>query len=476
MSDQQNKNHDGGIHHGWNVAIVARDEIAPAPALTEFHLTDAGNAERVHAYAGRNFHHVVESGQWLLWDGKRWVPDCDGAMTRLFVHVMNETGRQAFEHHDRTRTEVSVKHALKSTDAGKVAAGLQMLRSIYGVSVSVNDLDADPWMIGTQDGMIDLRTGKPATPDRAKLITKKIGTRFDAKATCPEWKRFLETVTAGDAELSAFLQTAVGYTLTGSVEEQCLFFLYGTGQNGKGVFSETIKALIGDYGQTAPESLFVKDRNQSASNDIARLAGCRMAIAAELEEGAAFAESRIKALTGGDTITARFLHREFFDFLPTHRFWISGNHKPSVKGSDLGIWRRIRLVPFTVRIPDSEKDPRLAAKLKAELPGILNWALEGCLRWQRDGLQTPECVRLATQEYRDDEDVLGQFLAESTAEDRDDRVLMSSLYEAYQRWAASGGIRHPLTARIFNKKLEERGMHRTKSNGGRFWEGVTIRE
>lgn len=442
--------------------------------LSKFTLTDAGNAERVFAYAGSNFRYVTESGQWLLWDGQRWIPDNNGGMVRLFVSVMKETGRRAFDHADRSRADAVAKHALKSMDSSKVSAGLQMLKSILGVSVSVNDLDADPWMIGTADGMIELKSGRPITPDRSKLITKKIGTSFDELATCPTWEGFLHTVTGGDIELIQFLQSAVGYTLTGSNREQCLFFLHGGGQNGKGVFSETIKRLIGDYGQTAPESLFMKDRNQSATNDVARLAGCRMAIAAELEEGAAFAESRIKSLTGGDTITARFLHQEFFDFRPTHHFWISGNHKPSVKGCDLGIWRRIRLIPFTIRIADEAKDPNLADKLARELPGILNWALEGCLRWQSEGLKTPQCVKLATEEYRIEEDVIGQFLADCTDDERDSRTLISSLYESYQGWAIKGGMKYPLTARILNKKLEERGIQRIKSDGGRYWKGISL--
>jgi P4 family phage/plasmid primase-like protien len=443
--------------------------------LTRFSSTDAGNADRVHAYAGLNFRYVVESGRWLIWDGQRWNPDNDGGMVRLFVLVMRETGKQAFDKLDPDAAKPIAKHALQSLDAHRVAAGLKMLKSVLGVSVSVNDLDADPWLMGTPEGMIDLKSGQPITPDRDKLITKSIGASYDATATCPTWEKFLHTVTDGDAELSQFLQAAIGYTLTGSNREQCLFFLHGTGSNGKGVFSETIKRLIGDYGQTAPESLFTKDRNQSATNDIARLAGCRMAIAAELEEGTHFAESRVKALTGDDTITARFLHKEFFDFQPTHHFWISGNHRPRVTGTDAGIWRRIRLVPFTVTIPEAEKDKDLPNKLAAELPGILNWALEGCLRWQREGLETPACVKQATEEYRAEEDVLGQFLAECTEESTGDRVTMSNLFEAYQAWAIEGGIRQPLSARSLNKKLDERGMHRTSSNGQRYWDGIRRR-
>ena len=454
--------------------FAASDQAVGKVNLSKFTFTDSGNAERVHAYAGSNFRYVSESGQWILWDGHRWTPDTNGGMVRLFVSVMKLTGLDAFKCGDADLAKSISRHALKSMDTRNVTAGLKMLQSILHVSISVNDLDADPWMIGTADGMIDLRSGKPITPDRSKLITKMIGTAHDPAATCPTWERFLGTVTGGDTELIGYLQSAVGYTLTGSNREQCLFFLHGSGQNGKGVFSETIKRLIGAYGQTAPESLFTKDRNQSATNDIARLAGCRMAIAAELEEDACFAESRIKSLTGGDTITARFLHQEFFDFVPTHHFWISGNHKPTVKGSDLGIWRRIRLIPFAVRIAESEKDPDLADKLAAEMPGILNWALEGCLRWQRDGLRTPQCVTKATEEYRIEEDVIGQFLEECTVDEADSRTLMSSLYEAYQGWAIKAGMKYPLTVKNLNRKLDDRGLPRLKSGGGRFWLGISV--
>lgn len=459
--------------------VATKAEAATSPGrvkkLTGFDHADQGNAERVFQYAGNTIRFVVESGKWIFWNGRRWTIDNTGYMVRIFVEVMKATGKQAFDDiSDPRKAGAMAKFALRSLDHPRVAAGLEMLKSIKGISVSVNDLDSDPWLLGTPNGMIDLTKGSSITPDRDKLITKSIGVDFDPTATCPEWGKFLDTVTGGDTELEGYLQTAVGYTLTGSNREQCLFFLHGKGSNGKGVFSETIKRLLGDYGQTAPEVMFTKDRNQGASNDIARLAGCRLAIAAELEENVSFAESRIKALTGDDTISARFLFKELFDFRPSHHFWISGNHKPNIRGSDMGIWRRIRLLPFTVTIPDEKKDRRLVEKLESELPGILNWALEGCTRWQSEGLTTPRCVKLATDQYRAEEDVLGQFLEECTREDRDGRVLMSSMYQAYQSWTEREGVRYPLTARIFNRKLEERGLQHYKSNGGKFWKGITI--
>lgn len=442
--------------------------------LCSFQNSDAGNAERLHEVHGENLRHVTESGQWLVWNGCRWEPDNTGEVTRRFIEVMRATAKEATDHPSPEAAQILAKFALNACNKARIEAGISLARSIPGISVSVNDLDADPWLVGTPEGVIDLRQGRPITPRREHLITKSIGASYDPQAECPTWERFIATITGGDIELADYLQAALGYTLTGRVTEQCLFFLYGTGQNGKGVYTETAKRLLCDYGQTAPETLFTKDRNPGATNDVARLAGCRMAIAAELDEGAAFAESRIKALTGGDTITARMLYHEFFDFAPSHKFWISGNHKPTVKGTDHGIWRRLRLVPFTVRIPEDQKDPDLASKLAAELPGILNWAIAGCLRWQREGLRVPQCVKAATEAYRAEEDIIGQFLDEATEGRADARTGRTELYRAYQEWAEGEGINHPLTARRFNRQVEERGFRWVKSHGTQVWEGIAI--
>ena len=401
-------------------------------------------------------------------------------MRRLTLQLYPPTRRLllATEIGNPAEALTATKYALKSTNKPLVDAGIALAQSIAGVSISITDLDADPWMIGCTNGVIDLRKGESVRPSRDQHITKSIGTKHDPAATCPTWDRFLETVTDGDRELIGFLQCAVGYTLTGSDREQCLFFLYGTGQNGKGVFSETIKRLLGDYGLSAPESLFTQTKCGGIPNDVARLAGHRLAVASELDEGAAFAESRIKLLTGGDTITARFLHQEFFDFRPTHKFWISGNHKPTVRGTDFGIWRRIRLIPFTVRIPDEDKDQNLSAKLAEELPGILNWSIAGCQRWLRDGLKVPSCVRQATESYRLEEDVIGQFLTDCTAEEIGARTLTTSVYESYGQWADREGIqeRYRLTARKLIKRIEEHGFHRVKSHGSRLWETLTLKD
>ena len=453
-----------------------RETFIPAdmPDLTRFGEHDADNALRVQEVAGGNFHHVAESGQWLVWDGFRWTPDKDGKMVRLFLNVMGAAASQGLGMENRKAGEALVKHSMRCRDRAKVDSGLAMLKNVLGVTISANDLDADPWIIGTPGGLIDLRTGLPMPPDKRLLVTKSIACDYDPDATCPTWEQVIHTATAGDSELIRFLQCSIGYTLTGLTREQCLLFLYGLGANSKGTVVETVKALMSDYALTAPESLFTVDRNSSATNDIARLAGCRMACASELDENTAFAESRIKSLTGGDTITARFLHREFFDFRPTHKFWISGNHKPTVKGTDDGIWRRMRLVPFTVTIAPERRDLNLGDKLRNELPGVLRWALEGCLIWQREGLNTPQCVTQATAEYRASEDVVGQFLEDAASIHDDKEVLQSSLFECYEAWAEKHGIKRPLSATALNRKLEERGFKKKRINGGRYWRGISL--
>lgn len=440
--------------------------------LVQFPNDDSGNAERFHAIHGDNFRYHRDSGTWLKWNGIRWIAANDECI-QSFIATMRTLVIQSANMADRQSAEHAAKHAFRSCDLPKVKAGIELARSIPGVSVSSSQLDHNQMLVCAENAVIDLRTGAVIPADRGHLITKQIGTAYDPQATCPQWEAFLETVTGGDKELIRFLQTAIGYTLTGLTTEQCLFFLHGKGQNGKGVFTTIIETLLGDYAQTAPESLFVVNKQGGGiPNDLARLVGCRLSVAAELDESAAFAESRLKSLTGSDTITARFLHKEYFDFAPTHKFWISGNHKPAIKGTDMGIWRRIRLIPFTVTIPEGRKDKQLAEKLKAEMPGILNWAIVGCLRWQSEGLLVPSCVKKATDEYRAAEDIIGQFISEAT--EPHGETAKADLYAHYVSWADKAGMRHKLTARKFNERITERGdIEDGRTNAGRIWRGIS---
>jgi putative DNA primase/helicase len=335
--------------------------------------------------------------------------------------------------------------------------------------------DSNPLLLGVANGVVELGTGTFRKSGKEDYIIKQVGTPYDRAATCPMWEKFLSRVLSEDAELISFIQRAVGYSLTADIREQVLFFLYGTGQNGKSTFAECLKHLFGNYVIKATTSLYTLDRHASEPlAEIARLVGKRLVTGAETEEGARLAESRVKDITGGDTLTGRELYCPAFNFLPTHKLWIYGNHRPDVRGNDHGIWRRIKLIPFEVQIPDEEKDPQLLEKLLQELPGILNWAIEGCLEWQKTGLGTPRIVIDATAEYREEEDEIGEFIAECCV--REGKVERSKLYEVYRYWAESAGIRMPLRQKGFAKRIRVRqGISEPpKSNGKRYWAGISL--
>ena len=342
------------------------------------------------------------------------------------------------------------------------------------VIVRAEDLDQNGWLLNCRNCTIDLKTGAAREHSPADMLTRRIGVTYDPKAKAPRWLKFLGRIMRDDQEMIDFLQRAIGYTLTGDVSEQCLFFLYGHGRNGKSTFIETMLKLLDEYAiKTPTETLMMRD-NKAATNDLARLYGMRAVVAKETDEGQRLAEAVIKDLTGGDKITARFLYQEFFEFRPSHKLWMYGNHKPIVRGSDLGIWRRIRLIPFAVTIPEDERDPTLHWRLEEELPGILNWALEGCLKWQREGLGNPKVAKVATEEYREEMDVLGEFLQECCVIAPDGRLTAAQLYTEYSAWCSQMGER-PISKRALGLRMKERGFTQHRDGTARMWEGVKLR-
>jgi len=273
-------------------------------------------------------------------------------------------------------------------------------------------------------------------------------------------------------DVIGFIQRAVGYALTGCTSEQVLFFLYGLGANGKTTLIEVLRALLGDYAMQASFATFAERRGDGPRNDVARLAGARLVAASEAGEGTRFDEGLIKQLTGSDAVTARFLYGEDFEFHPAFKLVLAANHKPAIRGTDRAIWRRIHLVPFTVTIPEGERDPQLLGKLTAELPGILRWALDGCLAWQRDGLGAPVAVRSATLRYREEMDTIGAFLDEACRLHASGRVRAGALYPRYQAWCERVGER-ALSQRKLGERLAERGLHCITSNGT-VWLGLEL--
>jgi putative DNA primase/helicase len=318
---------------------------------------------------------------------------------------------------------------------------------------------------------VDLRSGALAPHDRALFMTKI--TSAAPQAECPAWVAFLAQVTGGDAELQAYLRRVVGYALTGVTTEHALFFLYGTGANGKSVFANTLTALLGDYATVAPMDMFMATTGDRHPTDMAGLRGARIVTSIETEQGSRWAESKLKALTGGDRITARFMRQDFFEFTPQFKLLVAGNHKPSIRNVDEAMRRRLHMVPFTVTIPPAQRDKRLPERLLAERDGILAWALQGCLEWQRVGLRPPATVLAATDEYFEAEDALGRWLADCCERGPAYLEPTAALFASWKGWAEAGGEYVGSTKR-FSDNLTIRGFERDRDGGARCFRGVRL--
>ncbi|MCX7668996.1 MAG: phage/plasmid primase, P4 family, partial [Anaerolineae bacterium] len=327
--------------------------------------------------------------------------------------------------------------AAKLAASGTVGGVERLARTDRRHAATSEEWDADPWLLNTPGGVVDLKTGRMRPHERTDRMTKI--TTATPRGECPQWMAFLSDITGGDVDLQSYLQRMVGYCLTGVTSAHALFFLYGTGANGKSVFANVISTILGDYAATASMDTFVETRGERHPTDLAGLRGARFVTAIETEQGRRLNESKVKAITGGDKISARFMHKDFFTYTPQFKPVIVGNHKPAIRNIDEAMKRRLHLIPFTVTIPPDKRDGRLAEKLLAERDGILAWAVEGCLTWQREGLNPPECVRAATEEYFDEEDTLGDFLDEEAQRHPQARVAVADVFQRWQEWAMRRG-------------------------------------
>ena len=436
-------------------------------ALTD---TDVANAKRFARQHSRAVRYTPEGG-WLAWDGRRWQIDERDlnviALAKLTALSIFDEVRVASERDETFR------HAKKSQSKKAIESMLWLARSEPGIPARLTDFDADGWLLNVANGTVDLRTGKLKPHDRADLISNMVDVAFDAKARCELWHAFLARVTDRSEELYRYLRRFVGYLLVADTSDQSLHFLYGLGANGKSVFCEVLLRLLGDYAVACSPDLIMMRRHGGIPNDVARLRGVRAAVMNETSQGSRFDESKLKDLTGGDTLNARFLHQEFFDFKPTHRIIIRGNHKPAISGTDEGIWRRLRLVPFTVAIPADEQDRDLLRKLEPELPGILQWAVGGCLEWQRDGLKPPPIITNAVRAYREESDTLGRFLAECCEVRKLAQVKSSVLFQRYQQFAEAAGERW-MPAKDLPAEMQRRGFEWKRTMYGGLYMGIEL--
>jgi putative DNA primase/helicase len=440
-----------------------------------FPFTDLGNAERFVKLVGDTFRFCPQWGSWLYWDGKRWARDETGEAMRAAKNVVVSMLEEAKRVRSDEKRRGVVRWHLQSQSEPRLRSMLSLAQTEPGVPVVPSQLDSNPWLLNTQNCTVNLELGREGRHFKQDLITKLAGTEYRGElAECPRWLEFLGEVFDGDSELIGFVQRAVGYSLTGITTEQVLFILWGTGANGKSTLLETLRLALGNYALATDFQTFLVKRNDSIRSDLARLAGARFVTATEAEQGGRLSESVVKQLTGGDVVTARFLYREYFEFKSQFKIWLAANHKPQVRGTDNAIWRRIRLIPFRVTIPPERQDRHLMAKFKKELPGILQWAIDGCLSWREMGLDPPAAVRTATDDYRSEMDVLGAFLAERCLMADNASVSARGLYTEYKNWCAtSGEYCHSQTR--FGRMLTERGFQKEKLGTVRYT-GLSLKE
>lgn len=442
----------------------------PAPSAR---LTDVGNAARLVARHGHELRYSYALKKWLAYDGTRWRTDSGATVVQRAKATVADMLTYAYGDSNNGAQErrALLDWCAKSQDARRLSAMIELARC--EVAVEPEQFDADPWCLNVANGELDLRTRTLSPHQPSHLLTKIASVVYDPAAGCPTWDAFLSRIFDGNETLIAFVQRALGYALTAVIREHVLVILYGRGSNGKSTLLETVQTVVGDYALRTPVQTLMSRAHNTIPNDVARLRGARLVVATESDETQKLAEATVKHLTGGDTISARYLFGEWFQFAPSFKLFLGTNHKPVIKGTDHAIWRRIRIVPFTVQIPKAEQDDALKDKLLLEAPGILRWLVEGCAAWHAEGLGVPRDVEAATQEYRDEMDVLGLFLTERCEVNASAGESSSDLYAAYEDWAKKAGEK-TVTKKAFGLALEERGFSRDRTKRRRMWKGLKL--
>ncbi|NBB69097.1 MAG: hypothetical protein GVY33_02050 [Alphaproteobacteria bacterium] len=414
---------------------------------------------RLHGDGLRFDHHA---GRWFAWTGSRWRRDDTGATFQAVRHVARVVAEQA----------PTPDGAAKYLRAGSISGAERIAQADQRVAVTSEAWDGDPFLLGAPGAVVDLRSGQAREPDPGDGITKQAAVAPAATQNCPLWLNFLADTTGDDDELIAFLQRVCGYALTGSVREHALFFVYGPGGNGKSVFLNTVSHIMGDYATTSAMDTFAASRGDRHPADLAMLKGARLVSVSETEEGQAWAESRIKQLTGGDPITARHMRQDFFTFQPQFKLLIVGNHKPILRNVDEAARRRFRLIPFEKK--PTNPDRELEDKLRDEWPGILRWMIDGALAWRRDGLEPPEAVRRATQEYFEAQDTFGAWLEERCTVGPQEFEAVAKLFADWSDYAKRSG-EPPQSKKGFSEALVKRGFALQRTNKERRARGLALK-
>lgn len=464
--------------------ILSLDDTPGKKAEKTYPLTELGNAERLVAEHGDDLRYCDAMG-WLAYTGVYWEVDVSGEVTRRMiktVRAIQASARKLEKEAANAKDDETKKRMLDKAQKtrqwgfscetnGRIESSIKLARSLPGVYVSNESLDKDHFKLNVLNGTLDLTTGKLHPHERADLITKCCRVAYQKGATAPEFDKFLSRIQP-DPDLRGYIQRAMGYSLTGDVSQQCFYFCWGDGSNGKSTLLNLILQMVAGYGIQAPPDMLLQSATERVRDDLAALQGKRYVITIEVAKGQTLAEGVVKQLTGGDNIRARFLYKNSMEFAPSWKIWLAANHRPVVTSNDHGIWRRVKLIPFTQKIAECEKDYELPAKLQRELPGILNWCLAGLEDYLAWGMQEPKAVSLITEEYRQESDWLGQFLGEKCYEGANAKVPATQLYDAYVAWSE----RRKERVRSMTTFGRDMGMRaqRIKVNGVYWYSGYSL--
>jgi putative DNA primase/helicase len=442
----------------------------------DLHFTDTANAEWIAQLFGEKLRYDHLRGRWLIWRKHFWQEDKDGLICRIATEAVRERYRRAADIESVEERRNVMRWAITSEQRYRLEAAVALAKNTRPIADTGENWDTNPWLFAVNNGVIDLRTGK-LQPGRLKdRLTLHSATEYDPDAQCPRWLQFLDEVFSGDQELIDYVWRLVGYSSSGMTKEQVCVICHGIGANGKGKFLGAIRHVLGQYGYDAPFSVFELQNRASIPNDLAALERRRFVTSSETNEGTRLNEARIKALSGEDPITARYLHHEFFTFIPVCKIWLAVNHKPRVQDDSYGFWRRVRLIPFQRQFRGADEDKNLGEKLQAEAPGILNWIIQGYLEWQRRGLvRVPTAVTSATSEYEAESDPLSQFIEDCCVIKPNAMVKAGDLYKEYVRWAQEQGLSKTeiLTSNSFGRRMG-RKFEKTHGEHGKRYHGISI--
>jgi putative DNA primase/helicase len=446
----------------------------PNSKLHSFPLSDSGNAELIASLFAHRLRFDHRQKTWLVWKGSFWAEDSDGEAYRMAKTAARARFKHANDLCDDEKRRAEIRWALQSESQYHLRAALELAKHTAPIADPGSNWDSDPLLLGVHNGVVDLRTGYLRTGSPEDRVTRRTVVPYDPSACCPQFEQFLCQVFLGEVDIIRFVQKAIGYSLTGDVREQCLFLCYGDGSNGKTTLLETVRSLLAGYAHNLPFSAFELTARSAVPNDIAGLVSKRFVTAVETRENLIFNEGRVKALTGGDFCTARFLYGEFFSFDPTAKFWLAFNHKPRVTDDSHGFWRRVRLIPFRAKFGGADEVKNFGSKLRAEASGILAWAVRGCLSWQREGLGLPPAICEATSLYQKESDHLEGFLEDLYELCPGGFTKCSDINHEYATWTKQNGeIR--LNVRAFAARLRGRGCVEARSPGKeriRGWKGL----